>query len=89
MGGGPARAVPRKGRRGGLVGVARSRAEAPGRQQCGHNGGRQWSGTRSRAKERREEGVRSGGAHLEERGGAWATPRTCGSAEEKEKMDHA
>jgi hypothetical protein len=29
-------------------------------------------------------GVRSGGPHLEERGGTWAAPRTRGPAEEKE-----
>jgi hypothetical protein len=32
-----------------------------------------------------EEGVRSGGPHLEERGGAWAAPGTRGPAEEKGK----
>jgi hypothetical protein len=47
---------------------------------------RQRSGARHRAEERREEGgLRSAGPHLEERGGAWATPGTRGPAEEKEK----
>jgi hypothetical protein len=36
-----------------------------------------------------EEGVRSGGPHLEERGGVWAAPGTCGPAEEKGKMGRA
>jgi hypothetical protein len=37
-----------------------------------------------RSGERRGGPVGWGGAHLEERGGTWVTPGTCGSAEEKE-----
>jgi hypothetical protein len=64
--------------------VARSRAGPP---PCRGASATEVSSGQARGAEQRsgrEEGVRSGGPHLEERGGAWAAPGTRGSTEEKE-----
>jgi hypothetical protein len=64
-------------------------SRAPSLQWRGRDGGEQRSSARRRAEEQREEGVRSGGPRLEERGGAWAALGTRGPAEEKEGAGRA